>query len=283
MAIRKAVAVKNLINGKALEHIEIHDRALHYGDGLFETIAIQDRKALCFDEHLNRLEKGCKKLKLPVQDKTIIKNEVSSLIESKDRAVLKIIISRGQGGRGYKIPDNIDVTRIISLFPWPNYSYEFSTTGIKAKICSYRYGNNPTLAGIKHLNRLEQILARSEWRDEETMEGIVMNSDDFVIEGTMSNIFCFVNKTLYTPDLSQCGIEGIIREKIINLANTLGFKIEIERITLDFLLSANEIFLCNSLIGIWPINSIGENLFLEHEKTQKLQKKLMECNFIPKL
>ena len=130
------MAAKNLINGKVCDQIEIFDRALHYGDGVFETIAIQDRKALCFDEHLNRLEKGCKKLKLPIQDKRIIKNEVSSLIESNDRGVLKIIVSRGQGSRGYKIPDNIEATRIISLFPWPDYSYEFSTTGIKAKICS---------------------------------------------------------------------------------------------------------------------------------------------------
>ena len=124
------------VNGKLTNKINIKDRVVQYGDGVFETIAIQDRKALCFDEHLNRLEKGCKKLKLPIQDKRIIKNEVSSLIESNDRGVLKIIVSRGQGSRGYKIPDNIEATRIISLFPWPDYSYEFSTTGIKAKICS---------------------------------------------------------------------------------------------------------------------------------------------------
>ena len=106
------MATRNLINGKVCEQIEVFDRALHYGDGLFETIAIQNRKILCFDEHLNRLEKGCEKIKIPITDKTIIKNEVSSLIDSNDRAVVKIIISRGQGGRGYKIPEDIEPTRI---------------------------------------------------------------------------------------------------------------------------------------------------------------------------
>jgi 4-amino-4-deoxychorismate lyase len=276
------MAAKNLINGKVFDQIEIFDRALHYGDGVFETIAIQDGKVLCFDEHLNRLEKGCKKIKIPVQDKTIIKNEILSLTENTDRAVVKIIITRGQGGRGYKIPDNIESTRIISLFPWPDYSSELSIFGIKTKLCNYRYSNNPVLAGIKHLNRLEQILARAEWGDKKIIEGIVMNSDNYIIEGTMSNIFCILEKTLYTPDLSLCGIEGIVREKIINLADNLKFKIEIKKITLDFLLNAEEIFMCNSLIGIWPINSIDEKLFLEHKETQKIRNKLIKCNFIPK-
>jgi len=277
------MATRNLINGKVCEQIEVFDRALHYGDGLFETIAIQNRKILCFDEHLNRLEKGCEKIKIPITDKTIIKNEVSSLIDSNDRAVVKIIISRGQGGRGYKIPEDIEPTRIISLFPWPNYSDEFSTSGIKTKLCNYRYTNNPVLAGIKHLNRLEQVLARAEWNDKTIFEGIVMDSDNYVIEGTMSNIFCILDKTLYTPDLSLCGIEGIVREKIINLADKLGFKIEIKKITLDFLLNAEEIFMCNSLIGIWPVNSIDKKVFLEHKETQKIKNKLIEYNFIPKL
>ncbi len=276
------MAAKNLINGKAFDQIEVFDRALHYGDGVFETIAIQDGKVLCFDEHLNRLEKGCKKIKIPVQDKKIIKNEILSLTENTDRAVVKIIITRGQGGRGYKIPDNIESTRIISLFPWPDYSSELSIFGIKTKLCNYRYSNNPVLAGIKHLNRLEQILARAEWGDKKIIEGIVMNSDNYIIEGTMSNIFCILEKTLYTPDLSLCGIEGIVREKIINLAGKLKFKIEIKKITLDFLLNAEEIFMCNSLIGIWPINSIDEKLFLEHKETQRIRNKLIKCNFIPK-
>jgi len=277
------MAAKNLINGKDCDQIEIFDRALQYGDGIFETIPIQNRKILCIDEHLDRLEKGCERIKISIPDKSIIKNEISSLIDTNDQAVIKIIISRGQGERGYKIPDNIKPTRIISIFPWPDYSKEFSKSGIKTKVCSYRYSNNSVLAGVKHLNRLEQILARGEWSDNDIAEGIVMNSDNYVIEGTMSNIFCITDKILHTPDLSLCGIEGIVRDKIINLSNKFGFKIEIKKITLDFLLNAEEIFMCNSLIGIWPVNSIDGKLFLEHKETEKIKNKLMELNFIPEL
>ena len=277
------MAIKDLINGNHTSEIALNDRAVHYGDGLFETIAIQNKKILCFDEHLNRLEKGCKKLKIPIPDKDIIRDEVTSLINTTDQGVIKIIISRGQGGRGYKIPDDTAPTRIITLFPWPDYHKKFPTTGIKTKVCDFRYARNPVLAGIKHLNRLEQILARSEWTDDAISEGIVMDTNNFVIEGTMSNIFCIKGTALYTPDLSLCGIEGIIREKIIDIADKMKFSVEIKNITLEFLLNTDEVFLCNSLIGVWPVNLIDEKLFSNHEKTIKIANKLMKYNFIPEL
>ena len=277
------MAIKDLINGNHTSEIALNDRAVHYGDGLFETIAIQNKQILCFDEHVNRLEKGCKRLKIPIPNKDIIRDEVTSLIDTTGQGVIKIIITRGQGGRGYKIPDDTAPTRIITLFPWPDYHEKFPTTGIKTKVCDFRYARNPALAGIKHLNRLEQILARSEWTDDAISEGIVMDTDGFVIEGTMSNIFCIKNTTLYTPDLSLCGIEGIIREKIIDMADKMKFSVEIKNITLEFLLNTDEVFLCNSLIGVWPVNLIDEKLFSNHEKTTKIANKLMKYNFIPNL
>ena len=277
------MAIKDLINGNHTSEIALNDRAVHYGDGLFETIAIQNKQILCFDEHLSRLEKGCKRLKIPIPNKDIIRDEVTSLIDTTGQGVIKIIITRGQGGRGYKIPDDTAPTRIITLFPWPDYHEKFPTTGIKTKVCDFRYARNPALAGIKHLNRLEQILARSEWTDDAISEGIVMDTDGFVIEGTMSNIFCIKNTTLYTPDLSLCGIEGIIREKIIDMADKMKFSVEIKNMTLEFLLNTDEIFLCNSLIGVWPVNSIDEKLFSNHEKTIKIANELMKYNFIPNL
>ena len=238
---------------------------------------------LCWDEHLKRLERGCIKLNIAVPDKNLLKNEVSALINTESQGVIKIIISRGQGGRGYKILENIAPTRIISLYPWPNHYDENSTSGVKTRICKYRYAKNPFLAGIKHLNRLEQILARSEWNDNSIAEGIVMDSENYIIEGTMSNIFCIIGKTLYTPDLSACGIEGIVRGKIIELASNLKFNVEIKKIPLGFLMNAEEIFMCNSIIGVWPVNIIDETKFSKHKKTQNIIKTLQEYNFIPKL
>ena len=277
------MAIKNLINGKFVDELAAHDRGLHYGDGLFETITVENMQLLCWDEHLKRLERGCIKLNIAVPDKNLLKNEVSELINTESQGVIKIIISRGQGGRGYKILENIAPTRIISLYPWPNHYDENSTSGVKTRICKYRYAKNPFLAGIKHLNRLEQILARSEWNDNSIAEGIVMDSENYIIEGTMSNIFCIIGKTLYTPDLSECGIEGIVRGKIIELASNLKFNVEIKKIPLGFLMNAEEIFMCNSIIGVWPVNIIDETKFSKHKKTQNIIKTLQEYNSIPKL
>ena len=277
------MAIKNLINGKFADELAAHDRGLHYGDGLFETITVENMQLLCWDEHLKRLERGCIKLNIAVPDKNLLKNEVSALINTESQGVIKIIISRGQGGRGYKILENIAPTRIISLYPWPNYYNENSSSGVKTRICKYRYAKNPFLAGIKHLNRLEQILARSEWNDNSIAEGIVMDSENYIIEGTMSNIFCIIGKTLYTPDLSACGIEGIVRGKIIELASNLKFNVEIKKISLGFLMNAEEIFMCNSIIGVWPVNIIDETKFSKHKKTQNIIKTLQEYNSIPKL
>ena len=277
------MAIKNLINGKFVDELAAHDRGLHYGDGLFETITVENMQLLCWDEHLKRLERGCIKLNIAVPDKNLLKNEVSALINTESQGVIKIIISRGQGGRGYKILENIAPTRIISLYPWPNYYNENSSSGVKTRICKYRYAKNPFLAGIKHLNRLEQILARSEWNDNSIAEGIVMASENYIIEGTMSNIFCIIGKTLYTPDLSACGIEGIVRGKIIELASNLKFNVEIKKMSLEFLMNAEEIFMCNSIIGVWPVNIIDETKFSKHKKTQNIIKTLQEYNSIPKL
>ncbi len=277
------MAIKNLINGKFIDELAAHDRGLHYGDGLFETITVENMQLLCWDEHLKRLERGCIKLNIAVPDKNLLKNEVSALINTESQGVIKIIISRGQGGRGYKILENIAPTRIISLYPW-SYQYDQnSSSGVKTRICKYRYAKNPFLAGIKHLNRLEQILARSEWNDNSIAEGIVMDSENYIIEGTMSNIFCIIGKTLYTPDLSACGIEGIVRGKIIELASNLKFNVEIKKMSLGFLMNAEEIFMCNSIIGVWPVNIIDETKFSKHKKTQNIIKTLQEYNSIPKL
>ena len=277
------MAIKNLINGKFVDELAAHDRGLHYGDGLFETITVENMQLLCWDEHLKRLERGCIKLNIAVPDKNLLKNEVSALINTESQGVIKIIISRGQGGRGYKILENIAPTRIISLYPWLYKYDQNSSSGVKTRICKYRYAKNPLLAGIKHLNRLEQILARSEWNDDSIAEGIVMDSENYIIEGTMSNIFCIIGKTLYTPDLSACGIEGIVRGKIIELASNLKFNVEIKKIPLGFLMNAEEIFMCNSIIGVWPVNIIDETKFSKHKKTQNIIKTLQEYNSIPKL
>lgn len=277
------MAIQSLINGKAIASISAQDRGLQYGDGLFETIAIDQGKVLCLNEHLTRLIESCASLKIPPPDLATLRNEIESLNNSAECGVIKIIITRGQGGRAYAVPETNEITRIVSLYPWPEYAAENVTVGINTRLCQYRYSHNPALAGIKHLNRLEQVLARSEWTSKEFAEGIVMDKDDNIIEGTMSNLFYVKNGVLITPDLSDCGVAGIVRKKLIELAQTLDIELHIEKTSLESLMSADEVFLCNSIIGLWPVKMIDKKQFFPGEITKNIRARLEEHQVIAKL
>ncbi len=277
------MAIKSLINGSSIDVPSAQDRGLQYGDGLFETIAIENDFLLCWEEHIERLQLGCGRLKIPMPSEEKLIEEAQSLANNIERGVIKIIVTRGQGGRGYALPLNVKTTRLISLYPWPEYSFENPGNGIKVRLCSYRYGHNSTLAGIKHLNRLEQVMARSEWTDTTIAEGIVLDNEENVIEGTMSNVFYIKDNTLHTPELSACGINGIIRQKVIALAAELSLEVRIDKISLQRLMDADEAFMCNSIIGIWPIILLGEKFLEVGGKTTRIKKLLQKYNFISEL
>jgi 4-amino-4-deoxychorismate lyase len=254
-----------LVNGTVQTHIEISDRGFQYGDGLFETIAVFNGKACFLNQHLQRLTTSCQRLKIPAPNTELLRTEIAQLCQNTEQAVLKIIITRGSGGRGYRQPDTIQTTRVLSLHPFPNYPDSCTQDGITARFCQTRLGLNPTLAGLKHLNRLEQVLARAEWHDE-VLEGIMLDINDHVIEGTMSNLFYVKNNQLYTAKLTQAGVAGIIRTLIIEHETV----IEHEYTQTD-LLAANELFICNAIIGIFPIKQLAEQRFSVGNKTRHLQ------------
>lgn len=260
-----------LINGESKRFIEAIDRGFQYGDGLFETIAVNNGRLVFFDRHLARLQTGCRKLGIPCPDVQILLSEANQLCRGVGRAVLKIIVTRGSGGRGYRPPDWIHPSRVLSVHPFPDYPPEYTTEGIRARFCNTRLGLNPALAGIKHLNRLEQVLARAEWEDAAIQEGIMLDVNGFVIEGTMTNLFYVKDKRLYTAILSQSGVAGIIRQLIILLSESYGIPVTRRTFTLDELLDADEVFVCNSIIGIWPIRQIEAKHFSVGIMTKRIQ------------
>jgi 4-amino-4-deoxychorismate lyase len=254
-----------LVNGIAQTQINITDRGFQYGDGLFETIAIFNGKPCFLNRHLARLTLSCLRLKIPVPDLNLLQTEITELCQNSDLAVLKIIITRGSGGRGYRQPEPIQATRVLSLHPFPNYSDDYQHNGITARFCQTRLSLNPTLAGLKHLNRLEQVLARAEWQDE-VLEGIMLDINDHVIEGTMSNLFYVKNQQLYTAKLTQAGVAGIIRALIIEHESVIEHDYSQAE-----LLAADELFICNAIIGIFPIKQLAEHQFSVGNKTRHLQ------------
>ena len=267
-----------LINGQPDENISVYDRGLHYGDGLFETIAIVDGKPLCWEQHMRRLKHGCEVLGFTSPATSILQDEADSLSTNSERAVLKLILTRGVGGRGYQSEKSATHTRILCLYDWPVYPQHSWQKGISTCICKYRLGNNPHLAGIKHLNRLEQVLLRDEISLTQHQEGIVLDNSDFVIEGTMSNVFIVKDNTLLTPGLSQCGIAGIIREMILQF--DIGIKNKISALKLEDFYNADEIFFCNSIIGIWPVTQLDDNKYDHGPYTKMIKQKLLADSMI---
>ncbi len=250
-----------LLNGERRHCIEVSDRGFQYGDGLFETIEVLGGKPLFFTQHLKRLQKGCERLLIPPPDLALLAAEAAQLCAEADRAVLKIIITRGSGGRGYRQPDPVVPTRLLSLHPFPVYPDYLQADGIVARFCRQRLATNPALAGIKHMNRLEQVLARAEWRDDDVYEGLMLDYNDHVVEGTMTNLFFVKNEVLHTPDLSNCGIAGIVREIVIDLANRNNIVVLEQQFEKQCVLEADEVFVTNSVIGIWPIKRIDRQCF----------------------
>jgi 4-amino-4-deoxychorismate lyase len=260
-----------LINGVEADYIAVNDRGFQYGDGLFETIEIVDGKPVFLEQHLLRLSTDCCKLYIPKPDIKQLTDEIHRVCKDSKQAVLKIIITRGVGGRGYRQPEAIQPTRVVSLHPFPEYSKSHSEQGINARFCTTRLGLNPALAGIKHLNRLEQIMARAEWDDPTIQEGIMSDINDHVIEGTMTNLFYVKDSIIYTATLTLSGVSGVMRGIIKALIAEHKLTLIEHDYNEDALLAADEVFVCNAIIGIWPIRQIENVSFIVGNVTSQLQ------------
>ena len=252
-----------LINGQRGEYISVHDRGLQYGDGIFTTMPILNHQPLCWNKHFDRLKRGCQRLSINFPSAGILESETRQLCIQNPKAVLKIIITRGASGRGYQpSADNIPSNRVVAIYPAVDYPPNYIEEGIDVHLCATRLARSACLAGLKHLNRLEQVIGRGEWNSPDIAEGLMLDTDDRVIEGTMSNIFAiFAHNRLLTPDVSHCGVAGIVRQSILELATVLGFQAEVTEMSLQQLYTAEEVFFCNSLIGIWPVRKIADRVF----------------------
>jgi 4-amino-4-deoxychorismate lyase len=252
-----------LVNGRRTDVLPVSDRGLLYGDGVFETVAVRGARPVQLERHMRRLEAGCRRLGIASTPIDPVRGEAKRLARQTERAVLKIIITRGVGGRGYRADLHAPPTRIVGLHPWPDYSPQFRAQGIAATVCSTRLARNPALAGIKHLNRLEQVLARNEWAHE-YQEGLVLDTAGRPVEGTMSNLFLVRDDTLLTPELRGCGVAGIMRERIMEYARDAGIPMRVAELGMEDVNRAQGLFFCNAIIGIWPVHTLGRLRFAKH-------------------
>jgi 4-amino-4-deoxychorismate lyase len=264
-----------LINGKEKETISVFDRGLQYGDGLFETMAVRNGSIPLWEVHWQRLKLGCKKLSINLPERETIEKEIGQLCNNENKFVIKLIVTRGEGERGYGFSDSQNISRILTSHPWPDYPEKYQSEGVAIRYCETTLSENKMLAGIKHLNRLEQILARNEWNTDEFQEGLMLTTQGLVVDGIMSNIFTVKDNALFTPDLSLCGVAGVMRQTVIKLAENCGFSVYEKEFSTVELEMADELFLTNGLFGIWPVKSIAKTRFTKvGEITKRLQHEL---------
>ena len=244
------------INSKPDDRVSAADRGLQYGDGLFETLAVSDGSPQLWQRHMRRLTEGCARLGIACPCLGQLSDECREEIGDRRRGVLKLILTRGVGGRGYAPPAAGAPTRIVAWYPAPDYPRQWWQHGVRVRFCSTRLGENPLLAGIKHLNRLEQVLARSEWSQGEIVEGLMLDQAGHVIEGTQSNVFVLKDEVLLTPALDRCGVAGVMREEVIAAARRLGMEFRVRCLTPSEVASADAMFLTNALLGMLPVREI---------------------------
>ncbi|MFJ2481424.1 aminodeoxychorismate lyase [Pseudomonas sp. NPDC087598] len=258
------------VDGQPADALSLKDRGLAYGDGLFETLAVRGGQPVLLDRHLTRLADGCSRLAIPT-DIALVRHELQSYAAAMGEGVLKLILTRGDGLRGYAPDPAAQARRILQGNPPAAYPAAHAEQGIRLFPCTTRLSNQPLLAGLKHLNRLEQVIARAEWQDSEHAEGLMLDQAGRVIEGVFSNLFLVRDGVLITPDLKRCGVAGVMRAEILFQAESLAIPTQIADISLDQLQWADEVFVCNSVYGVWPVRAYAALSWPVGPLTRKLQ------------
>jgi 4-amino-4-deoxychorismate lyase len=257
------------INGVAVDSpatgLSLEDRGLSYGDGVFETISLRAGAARFLADHLARLSQGLERLEIEAPPLELVAADVAELIRHAREGIVKVIVTRGAAGRGYR-PGSQVATRIVLLYP----PVEREEKAISARWCSTRLGRNARLAGIKHLNRLEQVLAQNEWNDPAIAEGVMMDTEGEVVCGTASNLFVVNDGVLITADLRFSGVRGIMRQRVLNIAARLGIGTRECSLWPNDLTSASEVFFTNAVRGIRAVTDLDGRKFEIGPMTSRL-------------
>ncbi|HTV95337.1 MAG TPA: aminodeoxychorismate lyase [Steroidobacteraceae bacterium] len=242
------------INGRRRRLIDCRDRGLQYGDGVFETMRVRGGRIRLLDYHLERLMEGCRRLGFGLLDAAPLGREAAARARTRADAVLKLIVTRGAGMRGYRPSGQERCTRVLSLSALAPGAALFKP--VRVRLCRTRLGLNPDLAGLKTLNRLESVMARAEWRDQRVWEGLMRDTEGTLVSGTMSNLFLRRGSTLMTPALDRCGIAGVMRRWVLGQAADLRLSVWQGRLPLDALREAEEVFMTNAVAGVVPVGRI---------------------------
>lgn len=269
------MTARMLVDGVAATQVSALDRGLAYGDGLFESIRFAGASAPLWSRHMQRLAEGCMRLRIPAPDPAQLWREALEVSRGMPASVLRITVTRGAGERGYRPPAAPQSTRLVAAFAPPPVAAEAYVHGVRMRVCDIRLAEQPLLAGLKHLNRLEQVLARAEWDNPAIAEGVLLDSHGRVISATMANLFAVVDGELLTPTLDRCGVAGVARAEVLAACP----QARVGELTLAALRGAGEVFLSSSVRGIVPVRSLDDRDYGPGATTRRLQQHWRDLGF----
>lgn len=258
------------VDGQPASQLPLTDRGLAYGDGLFETLRVSGGRIPLLTLHLQRLAAGAQRLAIGL-DLARVEEELRTFAALLGQGVAKLIVTRGDGLRGYAPPAESRSRRILQASALPQWPSQHAEQGVRLFACQTRLAEQPLLAGLKHLNRLEQVLARAEWQDPAFAEGLLCDTSGRIIEGVFSNLLLVRDGVLLLPDLQRCGVAGVMRAALLQAADEQGIAWRIADLSVEDLLRADEVLLCNSLYGVWPVQGYLQRDWPVGPLTRKLQ------------
>jgi len=266
-----------LTENNSVKQIEGLDRGLQFGDGFFETIRIENTQPKHFSYHLTRIEHSLTTLGF-----SISKNYIAELINiglpkllsesGLKQAVLKVLVTRGQSERGYGYGSNISSNVLLLLSEAKPVNEDIYSKGVEVGFCQTECSVNAQLAGLKHLNRLENVLARQEVSQGDVFEGLMSNHLGWIIEGTMSNAFFKIDGVWLTPKLNLSGVAGVARAWALDWFAKSGRPIIEADISQEAALTATNAFICNSQMGFIPVKRIEHSELVRPEFMDELQR-----------
>lgn len=263
--------IASLIDGRPCTTIDVDDRGLAYGDGVFRTLLMRGGKVPDWRYQYAKLAHDCAALNLACAKDGVWESDLAAIAGQAPDCVIKLIVTRGKMLRGYAVQPLHPPTRMALAFGLPTYPPANRERGVRVRICELKLARQPRLAGIKHLNRLENVLARMEWDDNDISEGLLFDTAEELVGGTMSNVFLLRGAELATPDLAGAGVAGVQRARIIEAAARINADVRIARLFRDDVDSADAILLCNSVFGIWGVRQLDERLFAPHPMISRLR------------
>ncbi|HHR5900538.1 TPA: aminodeoxychorismate lyase [Providencia alcalifaciens] len=268
------------VNGISCQQIDITDRAIAFGDGCFTTIHGMNQQAKMLEQHILRLQQDSTRLKLPSVDWQQLTQHIEQVCEQQtdDEFVVKVMISRGAGGRGYSSQGFKQPTIMVMVSPFPKHYATLQCQGAALMLSRIPLSRNPILAGMKHLNRLEQVLIRQEIDDAKLDEAVVLDTHGVMVECCSANIFWRIGRDVYTPILEQSGVNGLMRQKIIaKLKDSQYHLAEVERFP-AILTQCDEVIICNALMPILPVKSIqlSENKTVRYQSRELFEYLLLQ-------